>query len=68
MWALDIFETFFEKDTLSTKEGRRYRELLLRYGGSQQEWKTLTGYLGREPNTEPYFRWLERASESRAKP
>ncbi|PSR99101.1 hypothetical protein BD289DRAFT_361531 [Coniella lustricola] len=62
MWALDIFETFFEKDTMNTQEARRYREMLLKPGGSQSGWKTLTEYLGREPNPGPYYRWLKRSS------
>lgn len=58
VWALDIFETFFAKTEDSTKAGRRYREMLLKPGGSQSEWKTLREYLGRDPDPTAYFKWI----------
>ncbi|CRL27656.1 Peptidase M3A/M3B, thimet/oligopeptidase F [Penicillium camemberti] len=56
--AFDIFETGFRQDTMSKEAGRRYRDMILRVGGSQSEMKTLRDYLGREPTTRPYLEWL----------
>lgn len=56
MWALDIFDTFFAADTTNKEAGRRYREMILRPGGSQPEWKTLTDYLGRLPKPDAFYR------------
>lgn len=43
---------------MSKEAGRRYRDMILRVGGSQSEMKTLRDYLGREPTTRPYLEWL----------
>ncbi|KAJ5939723.1 Neurolysin/Thimet oligopeptidase N-terminal [Penicillium verhagenii] len=56
--AFDIFETGFQQDTMSQEAGRRYRDMVLRVGGSQFEMKTLRDYLGHEPITRPYLEWL----------
>lgn len=58
VFALDIFKTGFERDTMSKEGGRRYRDMVLQVGGSQPEMKTLTDYLGRPPSTSPYFEYL----------
>ncbi|KAJ5506685.1 Neurolysin/Thimet oligopeptidase N-terminal [Penicillium expansum] len=58
VFAFDIFETGFRQDTMSKEAGRRYRDMILRVGGSQPEMKTLRDYLGREPTTRPYLEWL----------
>lgn len=62
VFALDIFKTGFEQDTMSKEGGRRYRNVVLRLGGSQPEMKTLTDYLGRQPSTRPEFEYLGIAS------
>ena len=58
VFALNIFETGFKNHTMSKEGGRRYRDMVLRPGGSQPEMKTLTDYLGRQPSTKPYFEYL----------
>ncbi len=58
VFALDIFDAGFNHDTMSKESGRRYRDIVLRPGGSQPEMKTLTDYLGRQPSTKPYFKYL----------
>lgn len=58
VFALDIFRAGFEQDSMSKEGGRRYRKMVLQFGGSQPEMKTLTDYLGREPSTRPYFEFL----------
>ncbi|GAD95132.1 metallopeptidase MepB [Paecilomyces variotii No. 5] len=58
VYALDIFHTFFKKNPMNTKEGRRYRLMILEKGGSQEEMKTLMDFLGREPRTDSFYKEL----------
>lgn len=58
MFALDIFQTGFQADTMSKEAGRRYQEMVLRVGGSQPEMETLTNYLGHQPDPRPYFEFI----------
>lgn len=53
-----MFHTFFADDPMDTKQGRRYRELVLGRGGSQEELLTLKEFLGREPSTEAFYKEL----------
>jgi metallopeptidase MepB len=50
-----MFYSVFKKDPMNPKEGRRYRYTVLEKGGSQDEMKTLIEFLGREPDTEPFY-------------
>jgi len=43
---------------MSKEAGRRYRDMVLRPGGSLPEMDVLTQYLGRGPSTRPYFEYL----------
>ncbi|KAJ5628756.1 metallopeptidase MepB [Penicillium lividum] len=58
VYALDMFHTVFRSDPLNAKEGRRYRQLVLEKGDSQDGMKTLTDFLGREPSRESFFKEL----------
>jgi metallopeptidase MepB len=53
-----MFYSAFKSDPLDSTEGRRYRFTLLEKGGSQEEMKILTEYLGREPKTEAFYKEL----------
>jgi metallopeptidase MepB len=53
-----MFHTFFKADPMNSKEGLRYRYTVLEKGGSQDEMKTLTDFLGREPKTEAFYQEL----------
>lgn len=53
MWERD-----FQADPLSKEAGRRFRDVVLRPGGSRAEMRVLLEYVGREVSTGPYFRWL----------
>lgn len=53
-----MFYTIFKSDPMNPKEGRRYRHTVLEKGGSQDEMKTLTEFLGREPKTDAFYREL----------
>jgi metallopeptidase MepB len=43
---------------MNAEEGGRYRHAVLGKGGSQDEMKTLTDFLGREPQTEAFYESL----------
>lgn len=58
VYSADMFHSVFDKDPMNAKEGRRYRRMVLEKGGSQDEMKTLTDFLGREPSTEAFYREL----------
>jgi metallopeptidase MepB len=62
MWskvhAMDMFDAAFQANPMDGVAGRRYRHMVLEKGGSQDEMKTLTDFLGREPSSEAYFRDL----------
>jgi metallopeptidase MepB len=58
VYSADMFRTNFAKDPMNPIEGRRYRHMVLEKGGSQDEMKTLENYLGRQPNSEAFYRGL----------
>lgn len=53
-----MWEREFKTDPLSKEAGRRFRDVVLQPGGSRAEMEVFLDYVGREVNTEPYFRWL----------
>lgn len=58
VYSMDMFYSVFAKHPMNAKEGRRYRHGVLEKGGSQDEMKTLEGFLGRKPSTEAFYREL----------
>lgn len=58
VYSTDMFYTVFKSDPMNGKEGRRYRHVVLERGGSQDEMKTLTEFLGREPKTDAFYEEL----------
>lgn len=58
MYAMDVWENVFKGDGANKEVGRRWRRELLEVGGSQPERETLFGFLGREPDPRPFYRWL----------
>ncbi len=58
VYAMDMFYTVFKKDPMNSAEGRRYRHMVLEKGGSQDEMKTLTDFLGRKPSSEAFYEEL----------
>ncbi|MCJ1399900.1 hypothetical protein MMC11_003103 [Xylographa trunciseda] len=58
VFAADMFYTAFKQDPMNAKEGRRYRYAVLEKGGSQDEMKTVTDFLGREPRTDAFYKEL----------
>lgn len=53
-----MFQTVFAKNPMDSREGRRYRHAVLEKGGGQDELKTVTDFLGREPNTDAFYKDL----------
>ncbi|KAL1992253.1 hypothetical protein VTN49DRAFT_4285 [Thermomyces lanuginosus] len=58
VYSTDMFYTIFKADPMNAAEGRRYRHTVLEKGGSQEEMKTLTEFLGREPKTDAFYEEL----------
>jgi metallopeptidase MepB len=53
-----MFYTVFKDDPMNKAAGRRYRYQVLEKGGSQEEMKSLTDFLGREPQTDAFYKDL----------
>ncbi|OBT69081.1 hypothetical protein VE03_01423 [Pseudogymnoascus sp. 23342-1-I1] len=58
VYSADLFRTIFKQDPMNGTAGRRYRYEFLEKGGSQDEMKTITDFLGREPNEEAFYNEL----------
>ncbi|KAF7125365.1 hypothetical protein CNMCM5793_001543 [Aspergillus hiratsukae] len=58
VYSMDMFYTIFKDDPMNPAAGRRYRYGVLEKGGSQDEMKTLTDFLGREPKTDAFYKEL----------
>lgn len=58
VFSLDMFHSFFKKNPMDGKEGRRYRHTVLERGGSIEEMEFLKEFLGREPSTEAFYEEL----------
>lgn len=56
--AMDIFHSIFKQNPMDKKQGRRYRHCVLEYGGGRDELESLTELLGREPNSDAFYREL----------
>ncbi|OJJ42706.1 hypothetical protein ASPZODRAFT_104793 [Penicilliopsis zonata CBS 506.65] len=58
VYSTDMFYTVFKANPMDPVAGRRYRYGVLEKGGSQDEMKTLTEFLGREPNPTAFYKEL----------
>ncbi|KAF4335939.1 thimet oligopeptidase [Fusarium beomiforme] len=58
VFSLDMFHSFFAKNPMDGKEGRRYRHTVLERGGSIPELEFLKEFLGREPSSEAFYKEL----------
>jgi metallopeptidase MepB len=50
----DLFYTGFREDTMNSERGARYRDIVLRPGGSKPSLEILREFLGRAPNDEAF--------------
>ncbi|RSM00034.1 hypothetical protein CEP52_009382 [Fusarium oligoseptatum] len=55
VYATDLWVSAFKANPMDKAAGLKYRQLVLQPGGSQPELKSLTNFLGREPNDEAYY-------------
>lgn len=58
VYAQDMFSMFPEKDLTSPEVGLRYRKIILESGGMKEASELLTEFLGREPNSDAFFKNL----------
>ncbi|OAR00709.1 hypothetical protein LLEC1_00240 [Akanthomyces lecanii] len=55
VFSADMFCSAFKLDPMSRAQGRRYRRTILERGGTMDELKYLTEFLGREPIPKAFF-------------
>jgi len=58
VFAADMYATVFKPNPLDPARGAKYREAILRPGGSREEDDSLKEFLGRPPNSEAFVREL----------
>lgn len=58
VFASDMYFTGFKKNPMDPEKGRQYRHEILEKGGSRDEMESLKAFLGREPNSEAFFKEL----------
>ncbi|ESK89011.1 metallopeptidase [Moniliophthora roreri MCA 2997] len=56
VFAADMYATVFKADPLDPARGQRYREKILRPGGSREELDSLKDFLGREPDSDAFIK------------
>ncbi|CAI5757903.1 unnamed protein product [Candida verbasci] len=55
VYAADIFHTLFEKNPMNVENGIRYRDIILKPGGSKDIMNNLEELLGRKPNSDAFL-------------
>ncbi|KAI5954788.1 PRD1 [Candida theae] len=55
VFAADIYYTLFKEDPMNTENGIRYRDIVLKRGGSREIMDNLEEVLGRKPNSEAFL-------------
>lgn len=68
VFAADMFETVFSKAPMSPENGMKYRNEILKVGGSREEMDSLVALLGRKPNNEAFLRDLLSGAEDQSSP
>ncbi|EJD41303.1 zincin, partial [Auricularia subglabra TFB-10046 SS5] len=58
VFAADMYRAVFAADPLSAAAGRKYRDEILRPGGSRDEMDSLKAFLGRPPNSDAFLEQL----------
>jgi metallopeptidase MepB len=54
VFSMDMYETVFAEDPMSPTAGKKYRDCILRPGGSRDETISLKEFLGREPSSKAF--------------
>ncbi|KAI5301416.1 hypothetical protein KEM56_001738 [Ascosphaera pollenicola] len=57
-YSTDMFYTAFKADPMDKATGRRYRRTILERGGEMDELEALKEFLGREPNSDAFYKDL----------
>ncbi|GMM38680.1 metalloendopeptidase [Saccharomycopsis crataegensis] len=55
VFATDMYYTLFKEDPMNTTNGIRYRDTILKRGGSRDDLDNLKELLGREPNSDAFL-------------
>lgn len=55
VFATDIYYTLFKKDPMNVESGLKYRDSILKNGGSKEVLDILLELLGREPNSQAFL-------------
>lgn len=55
VYATDIYYSLFKEDPMNIDNGIRYRDIILKRGGSQDIMDNLVELLGRQPNSEAFL-------------
>lgn len=55
VFAADIYYSLFKEDPMNTENGIRYRDIILKRGGSREIMDNLEEVLGRKPNSEAFL-------------
>jgi thimet oligopeptidase len=58
VYAEDMFSIFEKTGILNPATGKKYRDVILAKGGSQDEFQLVKQFLGREPNQQAFFKSL----------
>lgn len=58
VYANDIYYNLFKEDPMNVENGIRYRDLVLKKGGSEEILDVLTDLLGRPPNSDAFLEEL----------
>ena len=56
VFATDIYYTHFKADPMNVESGLRYRDIILKNGGSKEILDILEELLGRKPNSNAFFK------------
>ncbi|ATY67372.1 metallopeptidase MepB [Cordyceps militaris] len=56
VFSADMYYAAFKADPLDSEQGLRYRHIVLERGGSRPEMDLLKEFLGREPNSDAFFK------------
>lgn len=56
VYSTDMFYTVFKDNPMDPAAGRRYRRTVLEKGGSRDEMASLVEFLGREPETDAFYK------------
>jgi Zn-dependent oligopeptidase len=66
VFAADMFDTVFSTAPMSPQNGMKYRNEILKVGGSRDDMDSLVALLGRKPTNDAFLRDLLSGAEGEA--